>query len=141
MDNVFKSDLKAADLEKLRKGTLLETLDIQFTEVGDNFITATMPVDSRTMQPDKILHGGAVMALAESVGSVASASIIDYEKKRCVGIEINANHIRSARSGHVTATARPIHIGGMTHVWDIQVRDDFEQMVSVCRLTVAILER
>ena len=141
MDNVFKPDLKASDFEKFRAGTLLETLDIRFTEVGDNFITATMPVDSRTMQPDKILHGGAVMALAESVGSVASASIVDYKKQRCVGIEINANHIRSARSGHVTATARPIHIGRMTHVWDIQVRDDFEQMVSVCRLTVAILDR
>ena len=141
MDNVFDKNLSASDLNKLREGTLMEQLDIQLTEIGDNYLKASMPVDHRTMQPDKILHGGAVMALVETIGSVASAAILDRKKKRPVGIEINANHIRSTTSGHVTATCEPIHIGSMTHVWDIKVRDDFDRIISVCRLTVAVLDR
>ena len=123
------------------KNTLSEYLDIQFTELGDDYLKATMPVDHRTHQPYGLLHGGASAALAETLGSVCSALVINREKFMCVGIEINANHIRSARSGIVTGTCVPIHIGGTTHVWDIRIHDEKNKLLCVSRLTVAILKK
>ncbi|NNV57614.1 hotdog fold thioesterase [Panacibacter sp. KCS-6] len=117
-------------------------LGILFTEIGPDFIKATMPVDHRTHQPYGLLHGGASAVLAETLGSVASAMVIDHEKFISVGIEINANHVRGVRSGTVTGTCTPIHIGASTHVWDIHIQDDANnKLVCVSRLTVSILKR
>jgi 1,4-dihydroxy-2-naphthoyl-CoA hydrolase len=118
-----------------------EYLSIEWVEVGDNFIKAKMPVDHRTIQPYGLLHGGASCTLAETIGSVASAMVIDHSKFLCVGLEINANHIRGARNGFVTGTAIPLHLGSSTHVWDIKIHDEKERLICVSRLTVAILPR
>jgi len=137
----FDKSLSVEKLEPLGRGTMGEHLGIRWTEVGDNFIRATMPVDHRTRQPYGLLHGGASCVLAETIGSVASAMVVDHEKFLCVGLEINANHIRSAREGFVTGTAAPIHLGSSTHVWDIRITDEKEKLVCVSRLTVAIIPR
>ena len=134
-------NLQLSDFADLGKNTLGEHLGMQFTEIGDNFLKATMPVDKRTHQPYGLLHGGASVALAETVGSVGSALIINQEKMICVGLEINANHIRGVSDGFVTAIATPIHLGGSTHVWDIKIYDNKERLVCICRLTVAILKK
>lgn len=137
----FNDKLSLEDLATLGKGTMGEYIGIEFTEVGETYIKATMPVDYRTIQPYGLLHGGASCVLAETVGSIASALVIDQKKFICVGLEINANHIRSARSGVVTARATPFHLGKTTHVWDIRIADTNDQLVCVSRLTVAILEK
>ena len=137
----FNKAIQLSDITHFGKGTLGEHLGMQFFELGENYLKATMPVDHRTRQPYGYLHGGASVALAETVGSVASALVIDHSKWLCVGLEINANHIRSARAGIVTGTARPLHLGAQTHVWDIKIADEREKLVCVCRLTVAVLRR
>lgn len=137
----FKKDLSAADFAGMGANTIGELLDIRFTEVGPDFLKATMPVDHRTHQPYGLLHGGASCVLAETIGSVASAKVIDPKKFICVGIEINANHVRSVRNGLVTGITTPIHIGASTHVWDIKIYDEREKLVCVSRLTVAVLKK
>ncbi|MBS1655992.1 MAG: hotdog fold thioesterase, partial [Bacteroidetes bacterium] len=137
----FKQDLKIEDIIPFGKDTMGEYVGIEFLEVGADFIKAKMPVDHRTQQAYGLLHGGASCTLAETIGSVASAMVIDHNKCICVGLEINANHIKSARQGYVTGVARPLHLGATTHVWDIRIYDEKEQLVCVCRLTVAILAR
>lgn len=137
----FKKDLSLADLLHLGKGTMAEHIGIEWAEVGDSFLKAKMPVDHRTNQPYGLLHGGASCVLAETVGSVASAMVIDHSRFFCVGLEINANHIRSAREGFVTATATPVHLGANTHVWDIRIHDGAGKLICISRLTVAIIER
>jgi 1,4-dihydroxy-2-naphthoyl-CoA hydrolase len=121
--------------------TMGEHLGMEWVAVGDNYMKIKMPVDSRTKQPYGLLHGGASCALAETVGSVASHFIIDPDKFICVGLEINANHLRGVRDGYVTATCMPLHIGTSTHVWDIKIHDEKEKLVCVSRLTVAILKK
>ncbi len=116
-------------------------LGIRFTEVGPDFLRASMPVNERTHQPFGLLHGGASVALAETVGSVASMLCVDTGEYLCVGQEINANHLRGISSGTVTATAKPFHLGGRSHVWHIEIRDESERLVCVSRLTMAIVER
>lgn len=116
-------------------------LGMEWKEMGPDYLKISMPVDERTHQPYGILHGGASCALAETVGSVASYYVIDHEKFICVGLEINANHIRSVREGVVTATATPLHLGATTHVWDIKIHDEKNRLVCVSRLTVAILKK
>lgn len=130
-----------AQLEALGQGTMAEHLGIRWTAIGDDFLEAKMPVDERTRQPYGLLHGGASCALAETIGSVASALVVNHELNYCVGLEINANHIRSARSGWVTGTARPLHLGNSTHVWDIRITDEAGKLVCVSRLTVAVIAR
>ncbi|WP_255460418.1 hotdog fold thioesterase [Lacibacter sediminis] len=137
----FNKELSIAELTALCDQTIAEVLDLKFIETGSNYIKATMPVDHRTHQPYGLLHGGASCVLAETLGSIASAHVIDPEKFICVGIEINANHIRSVRSGLVTGITTPIHIGASTHVWDIKIYDEREKLVCVSRLTVAILKK
>ena len=137
----FKKDVSIADFEHLGKDTLVEHLEIKFTEIGNNFLKASMPVDHRTHQPYGLLHGGASVALAETLGSMASALVIDKEKFICVGIEINANHIRSMRSGLVIGTCTPLHLGSATHVWDIRILDENNKLICISRLTVAILKK
>jgi 1,4-dihydroxy-2-naphthoyl-CoA hydrolase len=137
----FNKSIQPSDLQPLAKNTIAEQIGIEFTEVGPDFLKAQMPVDHRTHQPYGLLHGGASCVLAETIGSVASALVIDQSKFICVGLEINANHIRSVRSGMVTGTATPIHIGASTHVWDIRINDEREKLVCISRLTVAILKK
>jgi uncharacterized protein (TIGR00369 family) len=122
-------------------GTLIEHLGIEFTEVGDDFIRATMPVDSRTKQPYGLLHGGASVALAETLGSMGAAMCVDPREYQCVGQEINANHVRAANKGFVTATARPVHIGGRSQIWVIDVVNDAGKLVCTSRLTIAVIRR
>ena len=117
----------------------MEVLGIRFTAIGENFLEAEMPVDRRTHQPRGILHGGASVALAETLGSVGAALTVDPAKFRCVGLEINANHIRSVSEGVVTGRAEPIHIGRTTQVWEIRIRDKEDKLVCVSRLTMAVL--
>jgi 1,4-dihydroxy-2-naphthoyl-CoA hydrolase len=137
----FNKNLSAADFHTLSDITMGQHIGIQFSDVGADFLKATMPVDYRTKQPYGLLHGGASCVLAETLGSVASAMVIDPEKFICVGLEINANHVRSAREGIVTGTCTPIHIGASTHVWDIKIHDEREKLICVSRLTVAILKK
>lgn len=137
----FNKDLSLADFIQLGKGTMAEHLGIEWTEVGPDFLKARMPVDHRTKQPYGLLHGGASCVLAETIGSVASAMIVNHSKYYCVGLEINANHIRSAREGFVTGTATPLHLGATTHVWDIKIYDEKNKLICVSRLTVAVIKR
>jgi len=136
----FKKDLSIADLLPLGKDTMAEHIGIEWAELGEDFIAARMPVDSRTKQPYGLLHGGASVSLAETLGSVAAAMVVDDKKYYCVGLEINANHVRSARDGFVTGVAKPIHLGASTHVWEIKIYDEKQKLVCVSRLTVAILK-
>ena len=137
----FKNEFSLEKLTSMSAGTMAEYLGIEWVEVGENFVKAKMPVDHRTKQPYGLLHGGASCVLAETLGSVASALVIDQSKAYCVGLEINANHIRSAKSGFVTGVATPLHLGATTHVWDIKIYDEREKLVCVSRLTVVVLKR
>jgi len=123
------------------RGSMGEHLGIVFTEVGDSYLRATMPVNTQTRQPFGLLHGGASVALAESVGSTAASLCIDSAIYHCVGLEINANHVRGVRAGLVTATARPKHVGGRTHVWTIDIVNEADQLICTSRLTMAIVKR
>jgi 1,4-dihydroxy-2-naphthoyl-CoA hydrolase len=125
----------------MQAATLVEHLGMQVTEVGDDYLRGTMPVDSRTRQPSGLLHGGASVALAESLGSLGAVWCVDRSRYTCVGQEINANHLRAAREGFVTGTARPFHLGSRSHVWGIEIRDEAERLVCVSRITMAVLER
>ena len=120
---------------------MIEHLGIEFLEVGDDYIKARMPVDHRTIQPFGLLHGGASVALAETLGSVAANLCVDREKKMCVGLEINANHIRPVTNGFVYGIARPIHIGASTQLWEIRIHNEQEKLVCVSRLTMAVLDK
>ncbi|WP_426118901.1 hotdog fold thioesterase [Pseudomonas sp. DSP3-2-2] len=126
-------------LNALNKNTILEWLDIRFESFTDDSLTASMVVDHRTHQPYGLLHGGASVVLAESVGSTASYLCIDTSKFFCVGLEVNANHLRGLRSGRVTAVARPVHIGRTTHVWDIRLTSDEGKTSCISRLTIAVV--
>jgi len=137
----FNKELAIADFQSLEKETMIEYLGIEWVELGNDFLKAKMPVDHRTRQPYGLLHGGASCVLAESIGSMASAMVVDHSKFVCVGLEINANHVRSARQGFVTGIATPLHLGTNTHVWDIKIYDELEKLVCVSRLTVAIIPR
>ena len=123
------------------KNTLMETLRIRYTEVGEDLLVAQMPVNSRVHQPMGLLHGGATVALAESVGSYASAMSLDLEKFSVKGIEISANHLKSVKEGIVTATARIIHKGRTTHLWEIKVTDEQDNLISICKLTNIVLPK
>lgn len=138
---MFDKSIRVAHLQEISKNTMVEHLGIEFLELGDNYITAKMPVDHRTHQPMGLLHGGASVALAETLGSVASSLLINLKNFACVGLEINANHIKSAHSGFVIGKATPIHIGKKTHVWDIRITNLNNDLICICRLTVAIIEK
>lgn len=128
-------------LNSLCKNTLMETLHITYTDVGDDYLVAKMPVNTSVFQPDGVLNGGATMALAESVGSPVSMLAIDNDKYMIRGISFSANHLGSAKNGNVTATAKFIHKGRTTHLIDIRVEDDFGKLISTCRLTNIILPK
>lgn len=137
----FKKDISIEDIKDFGKQTMANHLEMQWVEIGENFLRLSMPVNEKTKQPYGLLHGGASCALAETVGSVASALVIDWEKYICVGLEINANHVRSAKDGLVTAFCTPLHLGKSTHVWDIKITDEGEKLICISRLTVAIIPK
>jgi 1,4-dihydroxy-2-naphthoyl-CoA hydrolase len=138
---IWRTLLTLEELNAGRAGTILEHIGVEFTQIGDDFVRGIMPVDGRTRQPFGLLHGGASVALAETLGSTGASMCIDAERYQCVGQEINANHVRPARSGHVTGTARPVHLGGRTHVWGIEITNEAGKLVCISRLTVAVIRR
>ncbi len=138
---IFKSEVNIETLNSFAKNTLAEAIGIVFTAVGDDFLVAKMPVDKRTHQPMGLLHGGASVALAETLGSVAATCCIDTTKQFCVGLEINANHLRGVRSGFVSGTAKPLHVGKKTQVWEIKITDEQDELVCVSRITIAVLDK
>ncbi|MEH6442538.1 MAG: hotdog fold thioesterase [Oceanospirillaceae bacterium] len=137
--SVWKKQIDLEQLNKISENTLIRHLDIKFTNIGDDFIEATMPVDQTTHQPMGLLHGGASVALAETLGSTAG-TLACPEGFACVGLEINANHIRAVRSGIVTATTTPLHIGRSTQVWEIKIRDEQQRINCISRLTLSVIK-
>lgn len=138
--SIWKREFSLETLKKRRENTLVEHLGIEVSEVGDDYLIASMPVDSRTHQPMGILHGGASIALAETVGSMAANLAVD-EMHYCVGLEVNGNHLRSIRSGVVYAKAMPVHLGRSTQVWDIRISDEQQKNICISRLTMAVLKK
>ncbi len=137
---LFRRDVSLDALNALSRNTAMEPLGIVFTEIGPDYLRGTMPVDARTHQPYGLLHGGASVLLAETLGSSAGGLCVP-EGKGVVGIEINANHVRGVREGLVTGTARPLHVGGSTQVWEIRIEDEAGRLVCVSRLTLAVVGR
>ncbi|MEM6831586.1 MAG: hotdog fold thioesterase [Bacteroidota bacterium] len=138
-ERIFPDYVQLETLNDMSKGTMVEHVGIEFTAIGDDFIEATMPVDHRTKQPMGLLHGGASVVLAETLGSVAASSVLDLTKQYAVGLEINANHIKSAKNGLVKGKATPVHIGRGTHVWSIEIKNEEGNLVAISRITMAIL--
>jgi 1,4-dihydroxy-2-naphthoyl-CoA hydrolase len=129
------------EVSALQRGNMGAHIGIEIVRIGPDHLEGRMPVDERTTQPDRILHGGASVALAETLGSVGGAMVVDRERYQVVGQEINANHLRPVREGHVYGSARPIHIGRRSQVWAIEIVDDARRLVCVSRLTLAVIER
>lgn len=138
---IFNPGVTVEILNKMSGNTLVTHLGIEFTQVGEDFIEAKMPVDHRTHQPLGLLHGGASVSLAETLGSVGAACCIDITKQYCVGLEINANHIKSVRDGFVYGVTRPIHVGKKTHVWEIKITNEAKELVCLSRITMAIIDK
>ncbi len=139
--NIWKSPISLEDINRRCVGSMSEHLGIVFIELGEDYLRAKMPVVEIVKQPMGIMHGGASCALAETVGSAAANFCVDQDKNRCVGLEINVNHIKAKQSGTVIATATPFHLGKMTHVWEIIIEDEEKNLVSVSRLTMAVIEK
>lgn len=137
---MLSKDIPLEQLQAMNKNTLMEVIGIEYTEVGENYLCAKMPVDHRTHQPVGLLHGGATAVLAETLGSMGSA-IMAGKDNNVTGIEINANHLKSVRSGYVHGKATLIHNGKTMHVWNIDVKDDDHRLVAICRLTVLVLPK
>jgi len=138
---LWKQHWNLDKLHEVHKNTMQEYIGIEFLEIGDDFLRARMPVDHRTVQPLGLLHGGASVTLAESLGSLASLMTIDMDKNAVVGLEINANHIKASREGFVYGITRPIHLGRSTHVWEIKIYNEANQLTCISRITNAILEK
>lgn len=137
---IWKKEINLDDLNRF-SNYMGSFLGIQFTDWGEDYLTATMPVNEKTQQPFGILHGGASVVLAETVGTFASSVVIDSDQFACVGLEINANHLRPVSSGLVRAECKPIHLGNKTHVWDIRIYNDQNKIVCISRFTVAIINK
>lgn len=138
--SIWKSNPTAEELNISSKNTMAGHLGIEILELGDDYIKGIMPVDHHTIQPYGLLHGGASVTLAETLGSIGGGLCTDLSEKTVVGVEINANHIKSARSGYVTGIARPLHIGGKTQVWEIKIENEQNQLVCISRLTLAVID-
>jgi len=139
--SIWFKPMTLQEVAQSRAGTMVDHLGITFTLIGDDFLTAIMPVDNRTRQPMGIMHGGASCALAETVASIAANYCIDPKQKVCVGLEINTSHVKMVRDGFVTATARPLHLGKSTQLWDVPITDDEGRLVSTTRIRMAVLDR
>jgi 1,4-dihydroxy-2-naphthoyl-CoA hydrolase len=138
MGNIWKKKFKIEELNRLVQGSIVENLGIEYLEKGDDFISATMPVDKRTKQPLGILHGGSSVVLAETLGSTASYLTLD-DSGYSVGLEINANHLKSVTSGQVKGVVKPVHLGKTTQIWDITIENEKNELICVSRLTMMIL--
>lgn len=138
---MINPDIKLEDLNKMGNNTMVSHLGIVCTEIGTDYLCGKMPVDNRTKQPYGLLHGGASLALAETLGSIGSGCCIDLSKQVCVGLEINANHVRSAREGFVYGRAQLVHLGKKTHIWDIRITNEKQELLCISRLTMAILDK
>jgi 1,4-dihydroxy-2-naphthoyl-CoA hydrolase len=138
--SIWRRQLSVLEMNTHHASTILGPLGIVFTEIGEDYVRGTMPVDERTHQPYGLLHGGASVVLAETLGSTGANMCVDPDRQLCVGQEINANHLRSVRAGLVTGTARPVHIGGRSQVWSIEIRDEARALVCISRLTMAVLD-
>jgi len=137
---IWKKNTDLARLNATSENTLTAHLGILYTDVGDNYLSGTMPVDQRTVQPFGLLHGGASVVLAETLGSLA-ANLAVPQDKVCVGLEVNANHLRSVKSGIVTGTATALHIGYTTQIWSIEIKNVRDQLVCISRLTIAVINK
>lgn len=140
-NSIWFSDASLQEMLESRKGTMMDHLDIELIEKGEDFLAGRMPVNEKTRQPYGIMHGGASCVLAETVGSIAANFCVDPAKFYCVGVEINTSHIKSIRSGYVIGVAKPWHIGRSTQVWEILIRDEQENLISVNRLRMAVLDK
>ena len=138
---MFPKELTLERLNNINENTLSSHIGIEFTEIGSDYLVARMPVDKRTTQPYNTLHGGASVVLSETLGSQAAAMLLDLDKQYPVGLEINANHIKSISSGYVYGRVTPIHIGRSTHVWETRITDEENSLIGISKLTVAILDR
>jgi len=139
--SIWKQPPDLARINTWNAGSMVEHLGMQITEVGDDYLRGTMPVDARTKQPFGLLHGGASVALAESLGSLAGTLCLDATREMAVGLDINANHVRAITEGTVTGTARPLHLGRTTQVWEIRIEDERGKLVCISRLTLAVVPR
>lgn len=139
--SIWQRQVSLEDLNRKAQNTMVSHLGIEFTALGEDSLSARMPVDHRTLQPAGLLHGGASVALAETLGSFGAYLTVDEGRQSCVGLEINANHVRALSGGMVHGTARPLHLGGRTQVWEIRMTDERERLVCVSRLTIAVLDR
>jgi 1,4-dihydroxy-2-naphthoyl-CoA hydrolase len=139
--SIWRTEITIDQLNERALDTLAERIGIRVTEIGPDYLRATMPVNAHTWQPMRLLHGGASVALAETAGSLAANMCVDTDLEVCLGQEINANHLRPVSSGVVTATAKPYHIGSRSHVWHIEIRDERNRLICVSRLTMAVVDR
>jgi 1,4-dihydroxy-2-naphthoyl-CoA hydrolase len=139
--SIWKTPISLENIKDRGKGTMIDFLEIEFFEIGDNYLKATMPVNEKTKQPIGILHGGASCVLAETIGSMAANYAVDITQNYCVGLSITTNHIQSVREGYVSGTACPIHLGRSTQVWNIDIKNDGQKLISSTRLTMAVLTR
>lgn len=138
---IFQEGVTLEQLNELSRNTMAERIGIEFTAIGADYLEAKMPVDQRTQQPFGMLHGGASVALAETMGSVAATCCVDVTKQYCVGLDINANHIRSVRSGYVKGRTTPLHVGRKTQVWEIRIVNEKDELVCISRITMAVLDK
>ena len=137
--SIWKQPADLARINAWSANTMMETLGIRITAIGDDWLQGTMPVDHRTHQPYGLLHGGASVVLAETLGSTAAMLTLDPEKELAVGLDINANHLRGVRSGIVAGTARALHIGRTTQVWEIRIENEESSLVCISRITMAVI--
>lgn len=136
---IWTREITVEAVNKHSSGTLISHVGIEIVEIGEDFLKARMPVDQRTKQPAGVLHGGASVVMAETLASWAATFAVDSSKHHCVGMEINANHVRAAASGYVYGTARPIHMGRSSHIWEVRITDEKDKLVCISRVTMAVL--
>ncbi len=137
--SIWKTPIDMKAIVDTRKDTLVELMGIEFTEIGDDYLKGRMPVDRRTHQPYGIMHGGSSCVLAETLASIAANYCVDAKKEFCVGLDINTSHIHMVKSGYVYGTAKPVHIGKITQVWEVRIVDEQDKLVSLTRLTLCVL--
>jgi len=139
--SIWKQQLTPEQVNAMSRDTMMQAIGIRISEIGDDYVRGTLPVDARTHQPYGLLHGGASVALAETLGSFAAMLTLDPAVEAAVGLDINANHVRGVKSGVVTGTARPLHLGRSTQVWEIRIEDENAKLVCISRLTLAVIPR
>jgi 1,4-dihydroxy-2-naphthoyl-CoA hydrolase len=139
--SLFNKSVTVEALNKLSENSMVTHLGMEFTAIGDDFMEAKMPVDHRTQQPLGLLHGGASVALAETLGSIAATCCINTNEQYCVGLEINANHVKGVKNGFVVGIVRPLHVGKKTHVWEIKISNENKELVCVSRITMAVIDK